>query len=328
MALVASAQAQIKSVALGPDKIETVNTAQGITTRLTFPEPVQEIICGDLYDPASGKGTFVVQRSGSEQKPGNDVFVKPIAGKGISNLFVKTGDDGKHTYNFDLVVVAAAQAHRVINVTTAQPSSQPGGQPLNGSASDKAAYNKVLEQRKAEVERAARAQADEIIRNATQQASRIVAEAESKVPEIERNALERAEKESEKRFQQALLLGLREAPVRQARATAKNVIILLDPPRVWSFDDKAYVRFQVQNNGPAAITFGAITLEVISGEDEELVPTEMIRSKAENSLAPGEAMTCVAIFDPKVLSEVTERDRLRLYVRGADKDEIVYLSVR
>ena len=31
-----------------------------------------------LYDPATGKGTFVVQRSGTADHPGNEVFVKPI----------------------------------------------------------------------------------------------------------------------------------------------------------------------------------------------------------------------------------------------------------
>src|SRR5215471_15805343 len=107
----AQAQSPITSLTLGPDQIGKLRTAVGLSTRLSFSEPVKEVICGDLYDPASGKGSFVVQRGE------NDVFIKPVVSKGFSNMFVKTGDKGEHTYNFDLEIVAAAQAFRVVNVT-------------------------------------------------------------------------------------------------------------------------------------------------------------------------------------------------------------------
>ena len=120
----AAAQSPVVTLQLSSDQIGVVKTSVGITTRITFPEPVAEIICGDLYNSADGKGTFVVQRSGSAEKPGNDVYVKPVAAKGQSNMFVKTGD-GRHTYNFDLNIVAPTLAHRVVNVTDAPPSSGP-----------------------------------------------------------------------------------------------------------------------------------------------------------------------------------------------------------
>src|SRR5215510_9783359 len=101
----------IISLTLGPNQIGQVKTAQGITTRITFPESVRDIICGDLYDGTSGKGSFVVQRID------NDVFLKPVVSKGLSNLFVKTGERGEHTYSFDLQVVSLDQAYRVVNVT-------------------------------------------------------------------------------------------------------------------------------------------------------------------------------------------------------------------
>ena len=115
-------------MALGPDKIGKIRTAHGLTTRITFPEPVQEIICGDLYDPGTGKGTFVAQRGGTAERPSNDVFIKPIAARGMSNLFVKTGENGQHTYNFDLEVVPVAQAQRVVNVTLPASSPAQGGE--------------------------------------------------------------------------------------------------------------------------------------------------------------------------------------------------------
>ena len=123
---VARAQSTVTTIVLGPDQIGKVKTAQGISTRITFPEPVSEIICGDLYDAASGKGLFVVQSSGNDSQRGNSVYLKPVATKGVSNLFVTTGDKGKNnTYNFDLEIVPMPQAHRVVNVfnSTSQSGS-------------------------------------------------------------------------------------------------------------------------------------------------------------------------------------------------------------
>src|SRR5713101_4616648 len=111
------AQSLIITITLGPNQIGQVKTTQGITTRVTFPEPVRDIICGDLYDPATGKGSFVVQRID------NDVFLKPVVAKGLSNLFVKTGEKGEHTYSFDLLVVPLEQAHRVVNVASDAPGT-------------------------------------------------------------------------------------------------------------------------------------------------------------------------------------------------------------
>ena len=113
----ADAQSEVTVLRLEKDQIETVKTAPGITTRLSFPAPPSEIICGDLYDSNSGRGTFVVQRSG------NDVYLKPITNKGMSNIFVKTGENGEQVYSFDLVIVPVAQANRVVKVIDAQASS-------------------------------------------------------------------------------------------------------------------------------------------------------------------------------------------------------------
>src|SRR6185369_8047245 len=103
VALNAAAQSPVTTIALGTDRIAEIKTAPSISTMIHFPDAVQEIICGDLYDPGTGKGTFVVQRSGTTEHPGNEVFIKPVSPKGASNMFVKT--DGKRTYSFDLTIV-------------------------------------------------------------------------------------------------------------------------------------------------------------------------------------------------------------------------------
>ena len=110
----ADAQTPIVTFRLSKDQIATVKTAPGITTRLVFPDQVTEIICGDLYDPTSGRGTFVIQRGA------NDLFLKPVATKGLSNMFVRTGQSDENVYSFDLIIVTVEQAHRVVNVLDMQ----------------------------------------------------------------------------------------------------------------------------------------------------------------------------------------------------------------
>jgi TonB family protein len=100
----------IVTIRLGTDQIGTVKTGEKLSTRLSFREPVKEVICGDLYDPTSGVGSFVIQRLD------NDVFIKPVVSKGVSNLFVKTGEKGEYIYNFSLLIVPADQAYLVVKV--------------------------------------------------------------------------------------------------------------------------------------------------------------------------------------------------------------------
>jgi vacuolar-type H+-ATPase subunit H len=348
----ARAQTPIATIALGPDQIGVVKTAVGITTRITFPEPVQEIICGDLYDAATGKGTFVVQRSGSDQKPGNDVFIKPVATKGLSNMFVKAGE-GKHTYNFDLKIVPVDQAHRVVNVTdapsapAAQPrDNQPGtpgtssapstaqppsngeqhvAEPDKSNRNEKPAPAPDFERQKAEAEQQARQKADEIIRTARQQADRIVGEAEAKVLEADRHSSTRADKLSEQRFMQALILGLREAKISNSRATTKKKVVVMLDPRMLMFDDKAYLRYTIQNAGSEDFAFNSVSLEAGEGNAVRLITAEVTQSKPENKLAPGESLTGVITFDPK---QTTSKDRLTLFVRGEDSTEIAHVTIQ
>ena len=323
----AFAQGPVASLALSSDRIGEIKTAQGITTMIRFADPVQEIICGDLYDAGTGKGTFVVQRSGTSENPGNEVFVKPVAARGASNMFVKTA--GKHTYSFDLTIVTTAQAHRMVNVTDVAPSSSPApapgaeSRPESDKHSDKPSAD--FDRLKADAEQQARQKANEIIRSAQQQADRKTAEADAKIAEAEKVSTQRADQEIERRFMQALMLGLRESKVSNTRVTTKRVIITLDP-RMLIFDEKAYLRYTIQNTGDKDFSFTALSVEVSDGaEGAKPLTTVVNQSKPENVLAQGESLTGVIIFDPK---QVGTKQKITLYVRGEDSAELARLTIQ
>lgn len=323
----ARAQSPVTSLALGPDRIGEIKTAPGITTMIRFPDPVQEIICGDLYDAATGKGTFVVQRSGTADHPGNEVFVKPVSSKGLSNMFVKTGD-GKHTYSFDLSIVSTPQAaNRMVNVTDLAPVASA---PANGNAteerhsSDPDKSTADFERLKAEAEQQARQKAAEILRNAQQQADRKIAEADQKLAEAEKLAPQRADQEIAHRFLQAMMLGLREMKVTNTRVLAKKAIVTLDP-RVLIFGDRAYLRYTIQNTGDKDFTFASVSIELSEGKESKPLTADVNQSKSTNLLAPSESLSGVIVFDPK---QVGPKQRLTLFVRGEGSAELAHLTIQ
>lgn len=320
----AFAQGPVASLALSSDRIGEIKTAQGITTMIRFADPVQEIICGDLYDAGTGKGTFVVQRSGTSENPGNEVFVKPVAPRGASNMFVKTA--GKHTYSFDLTIVTTAQAHRMVNITDVAPGSTPA--PAPGAESRPAEPDKPatdFERLKVDAEQQARQKASEIIRGAQQQADRKIAEADARIAESERVSTQRADQEIERRFLQALMLGLHETKVSNTRTSTKRVVITVDP-RMLIFDEKAYLRYTIQNTSDKDFIFTAVSLEISDGgEGAKPLTTVVNQSKPENALAQGESLTGVIMFDPK---KIGTKQRITLYVRGEDSAELARLTIQ
>lgn len=323
VALPIRGQSLVTSLTLAPDQIGLVRAAQGITTRITFPEPVVEIVCGDLYDATSGKGSFVIQRSGTSDRPGNDVFIKPIASRGMSNLFVTTGDGRRRTFNFDLKIVPAEQAHRVVNVIDPTPKvpdavTSGGGGPGETDKAKSPAPD--FEKLRAQIEEQAKQHAAEIIRNAQQQADRKIAEAEAKLTE----ASTRAEREAETRFIKALILGLREQRIARPKVVAKKVIVSLDP-RVLVFDEKAYIRYTIQNTGTEDFGFSLVAMEVDTDRGTRPLTIELNQSKTENKLAKDESLTGVIVFDPK---QVGPKERLTLLLRGEDNSEIARVVIQ
>jgi hypothetical protein len=308
----AAAQKLIVTLKLDADQIGLVRTAQGLTTRLAFPDPVKEVICGDLYDPASGKGTFVVQRSD------NDVFIKPITTKGVSNLFVRTGDKLHHIYNFDLSIVAFDKAYRVVNVENESAPAQPAAGPSEpGSAEPARATDDSL--------RDARAQADEIIRAARQQASRIVAEAQQSVDEIERQAISDAPQQAQRRFVSALLGGLNTTSISNAQVvTPKKVIVRLDK-EMYTFEGRTYMRYTIQNSGKENFVYAGIRLEAgPTPASQKHVPAEVIQSKPENKVVPGETVAGILVFDQKLTNP---KDKVVLSVQGKDDNTLTHIVV-
>ncbi len=302
-------------MSLGPDQIGTVRTAQGITTRISFPEAVQEIICGDLYDSSSGRGTFVLQRGGTDQKPGNDVFLKPVASKGKSNLFVKVGENGKHTFNFVITVVSVEQAHIVVNVT-APSSDAASGSESPPSSADAAKI-------RADIEQQARQEADEILRNARQQANRITAESQARIQELEQEALVRSAQAAEDRFVKELMFGLRESKINNPRTNVGKKVIALDS-RLLAFDEKNYLRYTITNNDATEFSFGSISLESGSRDTQPLA-VKITQSKTENKLNPGESLAGVIVFEAKLVSA---KDKLVLLVRAEDGSEIARINIQ
>jgi cell division septum initiation protein DivIVA len=310
---VVSGQSPIVTMTLGSDQIGQIKSAQEITTRISFPEPVKEIICGDLYDSTTGKGSFVVQRSDK------DVFVKPIASKAISNLFVKTGEKGDHIYNFDLSIVPVGLAYRVVNVVSASPPG-PAGQG-GGDKTDDA--TRAAEQTAAETIRKAREQASRILDQAQQSATEIKRQAEENAAEIDKKNEEEAKNEIEQRFVTALMVGLREVRIKETRTANKKIAFTLDRSLL-QFADKAYLRFIIRNNGAEPFSYAAIMLEAGSDAQPKIIPVQVLQNKQENIVGPTESLTGVVVFDPNL---VDKNDVLRLVVRDKDKIEIARLVV-
>jgi vacuolar-type H+-ATPase subunit H len=315
------ARAQITSITLGAEQIGTVKTAVSITTKISFPDKVSTVICGDLYDGQTGKGTFVIQQSD------NDVFIKPIAPKGQSNMFVKVGD-GKKTYNFDLVVVAFNQAHRVINVLdpAGSPVALPDPPTTNGSNTTKQPCftDADLEKRKTDIEQAAQLKADEILRKAREDAMRITNEAETRAAENERQLSSRGSQEVERRFIQALLGGIQRAEVKTLRVEARKIVFMVDP-NLYTIEGKSYLRYTIQNAGDRDFAYTAVALEAGTAKVMQPITVELNQSKAQNMLAPTETLSGVIAFDPKLVSG---KDRIMLYLRGEEGLEIARLMIQ
>lgn len=311
------AQSPVRSVTLAPDQVGVIKCAQGITTRIVFSEPVKEMICGDLYDGATGRGTFVLQRGDS------DVFLKPVASKGSSNLFVKTGQQGEHVFNFDLTVVPMAEAHRVVTVNGAAGNAPGRSAHGNGQAEDSGNSATRAKQQADELIRGARQQADRIVKQAEQRAGEIDRQALDRAAEAERQSAQRAEKEIERRFLRAVMMGLREIKIGKTRVTYKQVTIALDQTLL-TFDEKSYLRYTIQNNGRAEFRYNNIELEIETSEATRPITATVIQSKAEKTVLPGETVSGVIVFD---LRQIEESGKLSVALK-ADGGEIARIGFK
>jgi len=328
----ATAQSQVTSISLAQDQLGTVQTAINITTKLSFPDTVSSVICGDLYDTASGRGTFVIQNNSK------DVFLKPVqkqSANTFSNMFVTTAS-GK-TYSLKLYVATQDKAHIVVNVYDAKPvagtteppannSGDGGKSPENPSPTATPCITETdLARRRDEIEQAAQRKADEIIRKAREEANKTVNEAEARSSEILRSANERANKAGDERFKQTLMQGIQRVTVENTRASTKKIVVKIDP-EIWVFDGKSYLHYTIQNVSNQDFAFGAISLE--AGQPKgtmQPIPVELTQQKAENTLTPQEALAGVIAFDAKMISA---KDRLELSIRDTDNVEVIKIRIQ
>jgi hypothetical protein len=324
LAAAAFAQTPVSSIvkiSLTGDRIGVIKVSPGLTTRVVFPAKVKEIICGDLYDPASGTGTFVVQRGD------DDLFLKPVATKGFSNLFVKVGERGEQVYNFDLSIVPAKEAYRIVNVTGVAESAAgglPKATPQELAAAEAAKIIATAQQQSDEIVRGGRQQADQLIKQAEQRATDMDRQSQERTAERERQVTAQAVTEVRNRFARAVLRGLKEVKVNNTYVAPRRVDIILDPHLI-TFDDKAFLRYVMKNNGEKEFTFSALSLEKGSRSSAQIIPAEVVKGKPENRVLPGEMVTGVIIFDSKL---VDQADRLTLLVRGVDNTEITRLNIK
>lgn len=292
----AGASPGIVFVDVTPDTITTIKTAQNVITRVALPREAKQAICGDLFDAASNTGSFVIDRSG------NDVFIKPVSAKGQTNLFIKTDEE---VYNFDLTVVPAAQAYRVVNVNL--PSYQ------QEIADRKAAAEREIDQKRQEMENemgrqlAARKQELE-----QQSASDLATEQKRLRADADRRAADMATR----RFIDGIMQGFVTVPLRERRGQVGDLEVNVDDA-AYVFEGKLYVRFRVTNRGSAEVTYAEPRLVKQDGERDKPLTATIFTSRGDYRVPAGQTVAGIAVFEQPALDK---GERLTFVMRvGADR---------
>ncbi len=91
------------------------------------------------------------------------------------------------------------------------------------------------------------------------------------------------------------------------------------------FDDRAYLRYTIQNTGDLDFAFTALSLEIGDGQGLKPLTAVVNQSKPENLVTPGESLTGVIVFDPR---ELAAKKRLTLFVRGEDSAELAHVTIQ
>ena len=282
-----------------PDTITSVRTAQNVVTRIALPRKAEEAICGDVFDPGSNTGTFVITRSG------NDVFIKPLAAKGQTNLFIKTESE---IYNFDLVVVPAAQAHRVVNIN--QPAYEQQIEQMKASARhDLDAERTQLEAEMAD--KLAERQRDADQKNADALAAeqkRLKAEAERRAGDL-----------AARRIADGVMQGFNTVGLREHVAKVDPFDLMLDDP-AYVFEGKIYLRFTLANRGDKDANFVEPRL-VLRGDGQDKdkpVSAQVITGRGDFRAPAGGNAVGVIVFERPELQK-GQRVFLVLRVEGRDR---------
>lgn len=287
-----------------PDTITMIKTAQNVVTRVALPAKAEQAICGDVFDAASGTGTFVIDRSG------NDVFIKPLATKGSTNLFIKT--EGGVVYNFDLTVVTTAQAYRVVNVNL----------PV---------YERQIAEMKATATR-------EIARDRATMESEMAGKLADRQRELEQAntdvlSAERAKLRSEtdkratdlamRRVADGVMQGFTTVALRDKRGQIDQLDVAVDDAG-YVFEGRLYVRYRISNRGTAEATYSEPKVYVRTGEADRAVVSSTISGRGDFKVPAGQTVTGVIVFERVTLER---GERLLLVVRGPGEGRAVQLRL-
>lgn len=300
----APAASGIIFVDVTPDSITTLKTAQNLITRVAFPQDAKQAICGDLFDPATNTGSFVIDHNGT------DVFIKPVTGKGQTNLFVKTD---QATYNFDLVVVPPAQAYRVVNVNLPPFQKQIDDQ--------KAEVAKQLESARADLDAEYEQKyQDRVHQLEAQSASDLATETKKVRAEGDRKAADMATR----RFVDGMLQGFTTVPLREKRGQSDQLEVAVDDV-AYIFEGRLYVRLRVTNRGQRDVTYQEPKIIVQGpGQKDQTVATTVFTSRGDYKIPAGQNVGIVAVFERPSLEK---GERVVLFIRGDAKDRQLALRL-
>ena len=298
----AAASSGIIFVDVTPDSITTIKTAQNLITRIALSREAKQAICGDLFDPASNAGSFVITRDG------NDVFIKPVVAKGQTNLFIKTDQE---TYNFDLVVVPPPQAYRVVNVNVPPYEAQL-------QARRDAAEREIEQERTqmaTDMEQQLTARRQELEQKA---ADSLAAEQRKLRADADRRAADLAVR----RFTDGILQGFTTVALRERRGQLEQVEVAVDDA-AYVFEGRLYVRYRITNRGSRELTLSEPRLLVQGGEKDRPVTAMIFTSRGDYKVPAGQTAAGVAVFERPAL---VAGERIVLVVR-AGGDRMVQLRL-
>jgi hypothetical protein len=285
-----------------PDTITTLKTAQNLITRIAFPGEAKQAICGDLFDPATNTGSFVIDHNGS------DVFIKPVTAKGQTNLFVKTDAT---TYNFDLVVVPAPQAYRVVNINLPSYQKQIDDQ--------KAAAARELAQEKTDLENQMEQKLADRQRELEQQEATDLANEQKK---LRADADHRAADMATRRFVDGILQGFTTVSLHEHHGQSDQVDVAVDDD-AYVFEGRLYVRFRMENRTEHELTYQEPRV-LIQGDKDRPVTATFFTSRGDYKIPANQSAGVVAVFERPSLEK---GERVILFVRGDAKDRFVMLRL-
>jgi hypothetical protein len=284
-----------------PDSVLEVKTGAGVVTRISLPEEAKSAICGDLFDPTSNAGSFIITRDG------NDVYVKPVPKtQAKSNLFVKTE---KNVFNFDLVIVPPEQAHRVFNVNI--PTYEKDIEAVKEQARKdlEAAY----QQRTTELEATYSARLDQLNREndgkLDEERKKIRTEAEGK-----------ANERVTMRLVDGLLHGFGPTPLGERNGKFGPVSVTLDS-EAQTFEGMLYVRYRITNNTAEDVAYREPRVSLRALSDERTAPITATTFTEDGVLrVPAKGTTQgVIVFERPTLQR---GDKVVLIFRGEDVEKM------